>query len=62
MYYLIQNIRNKRIQRLVKKTLLYSTTEYDIIERMVKQHYGSIDTIRSCLEHIAQTEKNCKNA
>jgi hypothetical protein len=52
---LINTIRNKRIQRLIKKTHLWQTTQIDFLNASVKQHFNSIRSIRAWLEEI---EKN----
>lgn len=54
---LINAIRNKRIQRLIKKTHIWQTTQIDFLETCVKQHFNSARSIRAWLDEIEQTEK-----
>lgn len=53
----INTIRNKRIQRLIKKTHIWQTTQIDFLEVCVKQHLNSARSIRAWLDEIEQTER-----
>ena len=49
---LMEKIRNKRIQRLVKKTHLWQTTQIEFLIQSAKQHKGSINSLRFWLDEI----------
>ena len=49
---LMEKIRNKRIQRLVKKTHLWQTTQIEFLIQSAKQHKGSSNSLRFWLDEI----------